>query len=152
MRVIDVVARAVGEHRVDEVGLDLGRLRAVAREPSGVAAGRLVFEVPADAVLLDVPVDQETRRDDRVRVRCAPERDAVLGLDADDLRDGHAGSLPAASGSAPLADNSSSTGRVSPVAGSTFDDVPVRQERSLDEQVRQRSRPRAQIATNIRYH
>ena len=95
MRVVDVVARAVGEHRVDEMGLDLGRLRAVAREAARVAPGRFVFEVPADAVLLDVPVDQEARRDDRVRVGRAAQRDAVLGLDADDLRDGHAGSLPA---------------------------------------------------------
>ena len=65
MRVVDVVAGAVGEHRVDEVRLDLGRLRAVAGEAARVAAGRLVLEVPADAVLLDVPVDQEARRDDR---------------------------------------------------------------------------------------
>ena len=64
MRVVDVVARAVGEHRVDEVRLDLGRLRAVAREAARVASGRLVFEVPADAALLDVAVDQQatTRR------------------------------------------------------------------------------------------
>ena len=65
VRVVDVVARAVGEHRVDEMRLDLGRLRAVAGESARVAAGRLVFEVPADAVLLDVAVDQEARRDDR---------------------------------------------------------------------------------------
>ena len=38
MRVVDVVARAVGEHRVDEMRLDLGRLRAVAGEPTRVAA------------------------------------------------------------------------------------------------------------------
>ena len=59
MRVVDVVARAVREHRVHEVGLDLGRLRAVAGEAAGVAARRLVFEVPADAPLLDVAVDQQ---------------------------------------------------------------------------------------------
>ena len=69
VRVVDVVAGAVREHRVDEMRLDLGRLRAVAGEPARVAARRLVFEVPADAVLLDVAVDQEARRDDRVRVR-----------------------------------------------------------------------------------
>ena len=39
VRVVDVVARAVGEHRVDEVRLDLGRLRAVACEAARVAAG-----------------------------------------------------------------------------------------------------------------
>ena len=82
VRVVDVVAGAVGEHRVDEMGLDLGRLRAVAGEAAGVAAGRLVVEVPADPVLLDVPVDQQRRREDRVRVGGAAERDAVLGLDA----------------------------------------------------------------------
>ncbi len=95
MGVVDVVPGAVGEHRVDEMRLDLGRLRTVARETSCVATGRLVLEVPADAVLLDVPVDQEARRDDRVGVRRAPERDPVFGLDADDLRDGHEGSVPA---------------------------------------------------------
>ena len=39
VRVVDVVARAVGEHRVHEMGLDLGRLRAVAGEPACVATG-----------------------------------------------------------------------------------------------------------------
>ena len=68
VRVVDVVAGAVGEHRVDEVGLDLGRLRAVAGEAAGVAAGRLVVEVPADPAVLDVAVDQQRRREHRVRV------------------------------------------------------------------------------------
>ncbi len=68
VRVVDVVARAVREDRVDEMGLDLGRLRTVAREAARVAAGRLVFEVPADPALLDVTVDQEAGRDDRVRL------------------------------------------------------------------------------------
>ena len=89
MRVVDVVARAVGEHRVDEMRLDLGRLRAVAGEAACVVAGRLVLEVPADAALFDVAVDQQARRDDRVRVGRAAQRDAEFGLDADDLRDGH---------------------------------------------------------------
>ena len=34
VRVVDVVAGAVGEHRVHEVGLDLGRLRPVAAKPA----------------------------------------------------------------------------------------------------------------------
>ena len=48
VRVVDVVARAVGEHGVDEVGLDLGGLGAVAAEAAGVRARGLVLEVPAD--------------------------------------------------------------------------------------------------------
>ena len=46
--VVDVVAGAVGEHGVDQVGLDVGRQGALGQEPPGVAAGRLVLEVPAD--------------------------------------------------------------------------------------------------------
>ena len=69
VRVVDVVAGAVGEHGVDEVGLDLGRRRALAGEPAGVAPGRLVLEVPADLVVLDVAVDEHRRRQHRVRDR-----------------------------------------------------------------------------------
>ena len=93
MRVVDVVAGAVGEHRVDEMGLDLGRLRALAGEPAGVAAGRLVLEVPADLVVLDVAVDQHRRREHGVGVGGAAERDPVLRLDPAHLRDGHGVSL-----------------------------------------------------------
>ena len=46
--VVDVVARAVGEHRVDEVRLHLGRHLALGAEAPGVVAGLLVLEVPAD--------------------------------------------------------------------------------------------------------
>jgi hypothetical protein len=94
VRVVDVVARAVGEHRVDEVGLDLGRLRAVACVAPGVATGRLVVEVPTDAPLLHVAVDEERRREHRIRVRGPAQGHAVLGLDPADLRDCHRGSLP----------------------------------------------------------
>ena len=74
MRVVDVVAGAVGEHGVDEVGLDLGRLRALAGEAAGVAPGRLVLEVPADLVVLDVAVDEHRRREHRVGVGRAAQR------------------------------------------------------------------------------
>ena len=46
--VVDVVAGAVGEHGVDEVGLDLGGHGPEGREAPGVVAGLLVLEVPAD--------------------------------------------------------------------------------------------------------
>jgi hypothetical protein len=91
--VVDVVACAVREHGVDEVRLDLGRLRAVTGESPCVTTGGLVLEVPPDAVLLDVAVDEQARRDDGIRVRGPAQRDAILGLDADDLRDGHVVSL-----------------------------------------------------------
>ena len=39
VRVVDVVARPVGEHRVHEMRLDLGRQRSLAREPACVATG-----------------------------------------------------------------------------------------------------------------
>jgi hypothetical protein len=48
MGVVDVVAGAVGEHRVDEVGLDLGCHRALGGEAAGVDVGVLVLEVPPD--------------------------------------------------------------------------------------------------------
>ena len=76
--VVDVVAGAVGEHGVDEVGLDLGRHAAVGAEAAGVVAGLLVLEVPAHppglgpvaaaGEVLDVGVDQDRRRGDRVRL------------------------------------------------------------------------------------
>ena len=46
--VVDVVAGAVGEHRVHEVRLDLGGEDVVEAEAAGVVAGLLVLEVPAD--------------------------------------------------------------------------------------------------------
>ena len=70
MGVVDVVAGAVGENRVDEVGLDLRRHRALAGEAAGVAAGRLVLEVPADLAVEsgDVGVDEERGRRRRAHV------------------------------------------------------------------------------------
>ena len=55
MGVVDVVARTVGEHGVDEVGLDLGREQIVEREAAGVVAGVLVLEVPADLAVVGEP-------------------------------------------------------------------------------------------------
>ena len=52
--VVDVVAGAVGQHRVDEVRLDVGRQRVVEAEPAGVVAGMLVLEVPTDATDRDL--------------------------------------------------------------------------------------------------
>jgi len=52
MGVVDVVARPVGQNGVDQVGLDLGRQRALGREAAGVDVGVLVLEVPPDLRLL----------------------------------------------------------------------------------------------------
>jgi hypothetical protein len=96
--VVDVVAGAVGEHRVDEVRLDLRGQGVVEAEPSRVVAGVLVLEVPPDArhplsgVRGEVGVDQQRRCRDRVVVGPAHD-DPVLGLDAADLGDRHAGTL-----------------------------------------------------------
>ena len=50
VRVVDVVAAAVGEHRVDEVRFDLGRVAVGRHAAAGVVGGRLVLEVPPDSV------------------------------------------------------------------------------------------------------
>ncbi len=94
--VVDVVARAVGEHRVDQVRLHVGRHGALGDEAPGVASGRLVLEVPAGAPVQQrhVGVDQHGRRGDRVRLARAAHDDPVLGLDAADLADGHGRTLP----------------------------------------------------------
>ena len=92
--VVDVVAGAVGEHRVDQVGLDVGGQQIVDGEPAGVVAGMLVFEVPADLAVVDgeVGVDQQRRGRDRVAVGAA-HHDSVLGLDPADLWDCHVSTL-----------------------------------------------------------
>jgi hypothetical protein len=96
MRVIDVVPGAVGQHGVDEVRLDLGRGGTLPGEAAGVTPRRLVLEVPADLAVLDVAVDQQRGRDDRVGIRRAAQQHSVLGLDPAHLGDGHAFRLPAA--------------------------------------------------------
>ena len=93
MRVVDVVARAVGEHGVDEVGLDLRRHGALAGEARASRPGRLVLEVPADLVVLDVAVDEHRRGQHGIGIGRAAQRHAVLRLDPAHLRDGHGVSL-----------------------------------------------------------
>ena len=97
--VVDVVAGAVGEHGVDQVGLDLGGHRALGRHAPGVVARATRPRSPsrprAPAVasvarqLVDVGVDQDRRRGDGVRLRRPPDDDPVLGLDPEDLPDRH---------------------------------------------------------------
>jgi hypothetical protein len=90
VRVVDVVARAIGEHGVHQVRLDGRGQQVVDAEPARVATGVFVLEVPPDlAVCSEVGVDQERRRADRVAVGASHEN-AVLGLDAADLGDRHA--------------------------------------------------------------
>ena len=48
VRVVHVVAGAVGEHGVDQVRLHLGCQRQQERLLPGIVGGRLVVEVPAD--------------------------------------------------------------------------------------------------------
>ena len=92
--VVDVVAGPVGEHGVDQVGLHLGRRRAFPGEAAGVAAGRLVLEVPRHLALEagDVGVDQQGGGGDGVGFP-APQDDPVLGLDPADLANSHRGTL-----------------------------------------------------------
>ena len=59
MRVVDVVASAVGEHGVDQMRLDDGRAAVGPRKSAGVVARRFVLEVPADPAVFDVGIDQE---------------------------------------------------------------------------------------------
>ena len=95
MGMIDVVPSPVGENRVDEVGLDLGRPRADGRESPSVECGAFVLEVPRHPLggrpasrrltASEVRVDQQRRRGDWIRVVDAAVNDAVLGLETDDL-------------------------------------------------------------------
>ncbi len=92
MGVVHVVAGAVGEHGVDQMGLHLRGHRALPGEAAGVVARRLVLEVPAGLLaghVLGVGVDEDRRRGDGVGI-AVHDLDAVLGLDAADLGDGHA--------------------------------------------------------------
>ncbi len=93
--VVDVVAGAVGEHGVDQVGLHLRRHRALPGEAPGVPARGLVLEVPFDlaAQLGHVGVDQRRRGRDGVRIGGAADDDPVLGLHAEHLDDGHGPTL-----------------------------------------------------------
>ena len=97
---IDVVAGAVGEHGVYEVGFDLWSKPEVAAAAAGVTIGRFVLEVPghtgsiAFAVDAEVCVDEHRGRRNGVRVFDTLEDDAVLGLDAERLCDSHLQVLP----------------------------------------------------------
>ena len=68
MGVVDVVTGTVGQHRVDEMGLDLRGEEIVDTEPTSVAARVLVVEVPSDLALMggEVGVDQQRAGRDRV--------------------------------------------------------------------------------------
>ena len=92
MRVVDVVAGAVGQHGIDQVRFDLGRQRVELVEAPRVGAGLLVFEVPADALAqeaVDVSVDDHRRRRHGIGVARAAMDDAELSLDANDLVNRH---------------------------------------------------------------
>ena len=95
MGVVDVVAGAVGEHGVDQVGLHLRRHRSLAGEAPGVAARGLVLEVPLHlaAQLGHVGVDQRRGGRDRVRIGSAADDDPVLGLHSEHFDDGHGPTL-----------------------------------------------------------
>ncbi len=96
MGVVDVVAGAVGEHGVYEVGLDLGGRGLLPYEAPGVAGRRLVLEIPVDAPGQrgHVGIDQRRRGRDGVRLATTSDDDPVLGLYAEDLNYGHAPTLP----------------------------------------------------------
>jgi hypothetical protein len=88
--VVDVEARAVGEHGVGEVRLDHRCHARDRRHPARVETRALVFEVPRGALgdRRGVGVDERARRADGVRVRTGG-LDRILGLDAEDLGDAH---------------------------------------------------------------
>ncbi len=93
MGVVDVVPGAVGEHGVDQHGLDLGCDPFVEREAAGIVGGLFVLEVPTDPTPLtigggDVGVDEHRGGGDRIVVAPAHD-DAVLGLDPADLGQRH---------------------------------------------------------------
>ena len=95
MGVVHVVAGTVGEHRVDQVGLHLGGHGSLPGEAPGVVAGGFVLEVPAGLLarhVVGVRVDQHRGGGDGVRI-AVHHLDAVLGLDAADLGNGHAPTL-----------------------------------------------------------
>ena len=96
MSVVDVVAGTVGEHGVDEVGLDIRGHRALAGIATSVTTRRLVLEVPPDPAveLSDVRVDQERRRGRRADAARGVHLHPVLGLDPADLGHRHARTLP----------------------------------------------------------
>src|SRR5262245_57365777 len=77
--------------------LDLRRHRAFARETARVTSGRLVFEVPTDAMAFDVAVDKHGRREHRIRIGRAAKYDAVLRFDPAHFRDCHSAREPRAS-------------------------------------------------------
>src|ERR1700694_641751 len=96
MRMIYVVAGAVGQHGVDQMGLHLGGHGAFSGKPPGVIARALILEVPTDFALKlrHVGVYEHRGGCDRVGVRSADRADAELGLDTAHLLDGHEAPLP----------------------------------------------------------
>ena len=96
VRVVNVVARAVGQDHVRQAEVLVGHLATGLRlEPTRVAHRRLVLVVPPDlAQAPRVGGDQHRRRQHGVEVRLTGCGDAVLGLGPHDLRDGHQGTVP----------------------------------------------------------
>ena len=89
--VIDVEPGAVGQNRVDQMGLDLWGHRTLAGLAPGVVARGLIFEVPADLLagdLIGIGVDQDRRSRDGIRV-AVRHVNAVFSLNSADLGNGH---------------------------------------------------------------
>ena len=98
MGVVDVVAGAVAEDGIDEMGLDLRRQRAERTEASCIGSRGLVNEVPGDHIGAGVGlvalgrkkgVDQQRRCCDWVGIVGTAVDDSVLGFDPEGLGDGH---------------------------------------------------------------
>ena len=101
---VHVVAGPVWQDHVGQAEVFLHGLAFLDRlEAAGVAERRLLLVVPPDAAQRPcIGVDQKRGGQDRVEVAHAGAGDAVLGLDAHDLGDGHLHTPPAAAAGAAL--------------------------------------------------
>ena len=90
MRMVHVIARTIGEHRIHQMGLHLRGKDLAQQQTTGIVAGLLVEEVPGGSCFgaSKECIDQRRTGGHGIEIGILHD-DAVLRLYSTDLRNGH---------------------------------------------------------------